>query len=256
MVDYTLPPKVSYFNRLLRWSPPRKDQPELLDQGAGSESDVRMNLHEMWVINRWLGGVLALTRHLFPLLRRQQKAPLRIVDIGTGAGEMAFFIARWARQHRLPITLYPLDLSARNLAMAREHEAKASHTSNIHLLQGDASSLPFAPQSVDYYISTLFLHHLSPQQIIDFLAHTYHLAQRGIIMSDLTRGYLPLIAFRLIQPLFARHYLTRHDGILSIRRAYTPGELSILAQAAGLKNVRIYTHFPWRMTLIAEKSLV
>ena len=75
-------------------------------------------------------------------------------------------------------------------------------------------------------------------------------------MSDLVRSYLPLVAFRLIQPVFAQHYLTRHDGALSIRRAYTPHELRSLAQAAGLETARVYQHFPWRMTLVAEKPRV
>ena len=72
-------------------------------------------------------------------------------------------------------------------------------------------------------------------------------------MSDLTRGWLPQIAFKLGQPIFARNFLTQHDGIASIRRAYTPDELLHLAQAAGLLNVRVYRHLGWRMTLVAEK---
>jgi hypothetical protein len=85
------------------------------------------------------------------------------------------------------------------------------------------------------------------------LRETYQRSRRGIVMSDLVRSYIPLLAFPLIQPIFARNYLTRHDGLLSIRRAYTPRELRALAQAAGLETARIYCHFPWRMTLIAEK---
>lgn len=74
-----------------------------------------------------------------------------------------------------------------------------------------------------------------------------------MIMCDLVRGWLPLLAFRLVQPVFARHFLTRHDGALSIRRAYTPRELLDLAHAAGLPHARVHTHWPWRMTLVVER---
>jgi hypothetical protein len=53
-----------------------------------------------------------------------------------------------------------------------------------------------------------------------------------------------------------RNYLTRHDGALSIRRAYVPDELLAMAREAGLETARVYAHFPWRMTLVAEKAYV
>lgn len=247
--------------------PGRLDELELLDQGVGSTADVRTNLREMWRINRWLGGVQALTSTLFPLLKYRAE-PLSLVDLGTGSAEIPLLIARYAQKHFQPIKIYALDLSNRNLAIAQQTMAQeaqalqladsenAKTSAGVHLIQADVKSLPFAANEVDYYISTLFLHHFAPDQVIALLREVYQKARRGIVMTDLVRGYLPLLAFKLIQPLFARHYLTRHDGELSIRRAYSPDELATLAKAAGIKNVRVYRHFPWRMTLVAEKPLV
>ncbi|MBC8170717.1 MAG: methyltransferase domain-containing protein [Anaerolineae bacterium] len=232
--------------------PARLDEPELLDQGIGSAADVSANLREMWQINRFFGGIQALTHYLYPRLRQRQEA-LCLVDLGTGSGEIPLLIARRAPRHPQSIKIYGLDLSGRNLAVAQE---KVKTTPGVHLIQADVQALPFAVNEVDYYISTLFLHHFAPDQVVALLRECYQRARRGIIMSDLVRGYLPLTAFRLIQPLFARHYLTRHDGELSIKRAYSPDELVTLAQAAGIENARVYRHFPWRMTLVAEKPLV
>ena len=227
--------------------PTRTDQPELLDQDVGSMADVRTNLIEMWRVNRYFGGVKALTCHLYPLLL-QGSQPLSVVDIGTGSGEMGALLTRWAKQNGRHLLICALDKSERNLLVARE-----KIIDSMNLMQADACALPFAEGQVDYFISSLFLHHLSPEQVIGVLRETYHRSRRGIVMSDLVRSYIPLLAFQLIQPVFARHYLTRHDGSLSIRRAYTPQELCSLARAAGLETARIYRHFPWRMTLVAEK---
>jgi ubiquinone/menaquinone biosynthesis C-methylase UbiE len=232
--------------------PERVDEPELLDQGAGNQADVRTNLEEMWRINVLFGGLRSLTYHLNPLLRKTTR-PLRIVDVGTGSGRLPLYLMRLAQRHKLQVHIYPLDLSARNLAVAQEN---INSNPAIHLVKADALALPFAENAIDYYLSSLVLHHFPPDELIQFLSESYRLAKRGIIMNDIVRGYLPLSAFRHIQPFFARHFLTRHDGILSIRRAYTVAELRELAQAAGIENARAYSHLPWRMTLVAEKPNV
>ena len=232
--------------------PERSNQPELLDRGKGSAKDVQANLTEMWRINRAFGGVSALTSHLFPALRSADQ-PLKLVDIGTGSAVLPRYIAQWAYHNKLRVEIYALDISGRNLDVAC---ADMSSYPEVHLIQADAAAMPFAINSVDYYISSLFLHHLQPQEVIQLLRAMYHFARQGIIMSDLVRHYLPLVAFRLVQPVFARNHLTRHDGLVSIRRGYTPNELLTLAREAGINGAQVFKHFPWRMTLTAEKSHV
>jgi len=231
--------------------PPRVDDAELLDLGEGSIADVRDNLAEMWLINRWLGGLSALTLHLYP---RLQAAPslVTIIDLGTGGAEIPRYLANWSNRHRIPLRLVGIDWASRNLKVAAQ---TVRDVQNVALLQADALRLPLLDFSVDYFISSLFLHHLPPEAVIALLRSSYQSAGRGIIMTDLVRGLLPLAAFRLIQPIFARNYLTRHDGMLSIRRAYTPDELYQMALAAGIPQPSITTHWPWRMTLVADKPL-
>ena len=250
-------PEVDINNHILNYSfveqvstgiPARVDAPELLEQGAGTMDDVQTNLSEMWLINRWLGGLSALTTHLFPRLQ-QHYEPIGIVDLGSGSGEMAAYLTNWIRRQQLSAIVYPLELTQRNLEAATD-----AQRSELDFIQADALSLPFAKNGIDYYISSLLLHHLTPEQVITLLRETYAKAQHGIIMTDLVRGYLPLIAFALIRPIFARHPFTWHDGWCSIRRAYTVDELRSLAQAAAIPNVRVCSHFPFRMTLVAFKS--
>ena len=229
------------------WVPSRIDSPELLDQGVGTDDDVQANFADLWRINRYLGGISAITRHLYPRLLAHAGSTT-LVDIGTGAGDIGLVITRWAHQHRVSLNLWGIDLSARNLALTR-----SPSNSFDTRIQADARHLPFKTGSVDYYLSSLFLHHLSPDNVKKLLATTFQSANKGIIMSDLTRGRLPLIAFTISQPIFARNFLTRHDGMASIRRAYTPDELLHLAQAAGLSNAHVYRHWGWRMTLVVEK---
>ncbi len=227
----------------------RAEQEELLDLGQGSSRDVAANLAEMQRINDVLGGTRALTRYLYPRLLLHNE-PVTVLDLGTGGGGLPRTLVSWARLLKLPLRVLAVDWSPRNLAVAAQ---QAERWPEISLIQADAVCLPLESGQVDYVISSLFMHHFSPQRLVNLMREAYRLARVEVIMSDLVRGWLPYLAYQLVQPVFARNYLTRHDGALSIRRAYTAGEIDRLAVRAGLLDHSIYTHFPWRMTLVMQK---
>ena len=228
--------------------PNRIDAPELLDQGVGTAEDVHQNFDDLWRLNRYLGGISVITRHLAPRVPNRC-GMMTLVDVGAGSAQLSTAILKWAVQRRsCPLRVIALEIAARNLQVAQQHVVPG-----VRLIQADALCLPFAPNSVDFVISSLFLHHLTPTQIIDFLQQAYECTRHSLIMADLTRGWLPLAAFKLSQPVFARSYLTRYDGAVSIRRAYTPAEMRKFARCAGLKNFQVYSHSFWRMALVVDK---
>ena len=227
----------------------RRDEPELLDQGVGTIQDVQRNLADMWRINRYTGGLHALTHHLYPRLSHHQHT-ITVVDIGCGAANLGVHLVNWAQRNQIALRVVAVDIAARNLAVARHN---TDEVVDVQLLQADAERLPFPVNRVDYVISCLLLHHLAPPAIVTLLRRCFGLVASGIIMSDLVRGWPPMLAFRIMQPVFARHYLTAHDGMLSIRRAYMPDELRVLTAQAELFGAQVYEHFPWRMTLVVDK---
>lgn len=231
------------------FAPTRVDAPELLDMGKGSPQDVRASLADLERMNRYLGGVSAVTRHLYPRLTALA-GTAAVLDIGTGSAGLPRAIIHWAQRRRPGTHVIGLDLAARHLKLAQNYSLQLPR---LTLLQADAHDLPFRANSIDYIISSLFLHHFPPEQAVKLLHHTFTLARCGIIISDLVRGWLPLIAFKLGQPIFARSYITRYDGAVSVRRGYTPSELESLARAAGIPNPRVYRSWAWRMTLVADK---
>ena len=145
---------------------PRLDEPEWLDDGRGSAADVEDNLDEMWRLNRWLGGVRALTRHLYPRLLAVP-GPASVLDLGTGAAHFPAAIAAWARRQRTTVNVFGLDWAARNLAVARWRSQP------VGLLQADAQRPPLAAGAVDFVISSLFLHHFTSEAVIALLRTGY-----------------------------------------------------------------------------------
>jgi SAM-dependent methyltransferase len=238
-----------------RWTsiPERLDREEMLDAGKGSMEEVRRSLGDLDRINRWLGGRTPLRRFLYPrVAARQGGGPIRVLDVGAGSGATSIAIARWAAENRLPVDIVAFDNNERHLAIARQ---AVRGRPSIRLLRGDARQLPFADDSFDFVFSTLLLHHFDPSVLRAMIPALSRISRGRVILNDLVRDRVPAIFFAATTRVFARSPLTQHDGPVSIRRAYTPGEMRRILKEAGLPRARIYTHgLYYRMTIVIDRG--
>src|SRR5687768_13068661 len=95
----------------------RVEQQEWLDLGYGSSAEVAASLAEMGRLNRYLGGLRALTVHLYPRLAALalQKDEITVLDLGTGGAEIPVVLAGWARRHKTRLHILGVDLAQRHL---------------------------------------------------------------------------------------------------------------------------------------------
>jgi SAM-dependent methyltransferase len=169
-------------------------------------------------------------------LRRYSRAwtgPVRILDVGSGSAGVARMIARWARRAGLDVSVTGLDLSPQATAWARRESAGIP---KLTFVRGDARALPFAEGSFDYVICSLFLHHLSEDDIVSLLRGFARLAVRGFVLADVLRRRRAWLWAKLVT-LFG-HAVVRHDGPLSVRRSFTLAEIGSVAARAGLPWLR------------------
>ena len=76
-----------------------------------------------------------------------------------------------------------------------------------------------------------------------------------LVLNDLVRDRVPYLFFRMSAPVFARNQLTRHDGEVSIFRAYTSLEMQSILSEADLGSACVYTQgLYYRMTVIIDNS--
>jgi len=208
-------------------------------------------LKTLETINAWLGGARATLGHLNRFSRAWPSGQtIRIVDWGTGGADMPRAIVRWARRKRIPIEVTGIDNHPGTLAYAR-HACR--DYPEIRLFEGDVNHLPNFQEPFDYAISSLCLHHLSQDSIIDLLRRSDQVASRGIIMNDLKRSARAWLWIWTLARLTRVHPVVQEDGPLSVRRAFTPRELDDYARQAGLPYLRARTHFGYRLTLAGEK---
>ncbi len=201
----------------------RADATELLDGDQLSTTEVARNLADLARLNRLPGGTgasIAAIRHLL-----DGDATARILDAGTGRGDMpvGFARSRWETS--------ALDTHPEVLAIARRSTATEQR---IQIIEGDVRSLPFADDSFDVSHCSLLMHHLDPGEAVAVLRELRRVARRGVVINDLRRGLLPLVGTALGVAAVGGSRVTRHDGMISARRAYTLEELDELIGEAGL----------------------
>lgn len=226
----------------------------MLDLHRGTPAEVRRSLHDIRRINAHLGGARVVLDATFELLQKHNIEDATILDIGTGCADIPLRLIEHTEKHDLKICVLALDNNARHLKIAREDLSAADKTSGraIHLLQANAFRLPLSDNSVDVVVSSLFLHHFRAPQIVELLREFGRVSRIGWVMNDLVRHYVPLIFFRLTKPVFARSYITRHDGEASLRRGYTTEEMRHIV--APIHGACVREHFPFRMSIVCEKT--
>ena len=174
---------------------------------------------------------------------------LVVLDVGGGRGDLARHLVAWARRERRAIRVLVIDRDPLTAALARRHCASVPE---IAIVQADAAALPIREKGVDLAVSVLTLHHLDPDAAATMLAEMRAAARGALIVNDLMRGRVAWGLVWLATRLFARHAISRHDGPLSVRRAYSADELAVLAEKARLGPVTIQ-RAPWlaRVLMVA-----
>jgi SAM-dependent methyltransferase len=197
---------------------------ELLDAEQLDPGELALNLREMALLNRLPGGIGGSLRAVERLIGDQANAS--VLDVGTGSGDFVRALGRRRQVMAIASDLRPevLQIAARNLA----------NTSSVRLLQADVRALPLHGGEVDVAHASLLLHHLDPDDAVLALREMRRVARLGVVINDLRRGVFAFAATSFAVLSLSRGAWTRHDGIVSARRAYTLSELDELAGEAGL----------------------
>jgi SAM-dependent methyltransferase len=222
---------------------------EHLDKGDYTPEEYEGCIIELQRVNEYLGDARALRRSLLREIERAGLRQFSVLDVGAGSGELLRVAARWANRTGRDAQLVGLELKARS-ALAILEESKDYPA--ISGVRGDALLLPFEDGRFDYAICSLFTHHFDDEGVVRVLRELSRVARRRVIVIDLHRHPLAYFLYTTVGRLFLHNRLIREDGALSILRSFRPQELRRLGQRAGLSNVSVRRHFPFRLVLSAD----
>ena len=226
----------------------RSHRLEHIDTGNYTPEEYEDCIGELQLVNRWMGDAHSLKRTLFREIEEQSLDSFSVLDVGAGSGELLRVTATWARQTNRRLTAVGLELNERSAESINE---ESSGFNEITSVRGNALELPFADSQFDYVICSLFTHHFVDEQVVQLLGEMGRVARRRIFVIDLHRHPVAYLLYTTLGKLVLHNRLLRHDGALSILRSFKADELLALAQRAGLRDIWIERHFPYRLVLSA-----
>lgn len=214
----------------------RSTRPERIDTGDYTADEYATFLSEIRFINRYFGDARALRKSLFREIEDGDISEFSVLDVACGSGELLRETAEFARTTGRMALLTGVDSNELSFASAQKEP-------NMAFVRGDAFQLPFADDAFDFAISSLFLHHLSDDQIPEVLAEMTRVARRGVFVIDLHRHPAAFCLYKLLCYAFRISPLVRHDGSLSILKGFRPADVSRFGE--------VRRSFPFRLIVKA-----
>lgn len=168
----------------------------------------------------------------------------RLLDIGSGGGDVARALHRWAAIDGLGLEVLAIDPDPRAHAFATRSSQRA-----VRFEQTTSSALVTEGRTFDIVISNHVLHHLAEHEVSALVRDSEHLGERLVLHNDLRRSAVALTVYATATAPLASTSLLRADGMTSIRRSYLPDELSALAPAPW----QIVPMHPYRQLLVLDR---
>jgi len=230
---------------------------ELLDTDSGTPAEIAASLADLRMINRWFGGTET-TVQLVEHSAQNGNAPgthlpsdhgspsstrarFSLLEVASGSG----YVPRVAKER---LAERGIDVDCTFLDRAPSHVRNGGRS-----VAGDALHLPFGDDCFDLVSSTLFAHHLCPEDFVQFVNESLRVCRLAVLINDLIRSPLHLALVYSGFPLY-RSRLTRNDAPASVRQAYTQDEVRDLLRRTHASRIEIRSYYLYRMGVIAWKK--
>ncbi len=213
---------------------------ELMDAPGVDLVELAGNLADIEYANRRFGGYRPVVASVF------EHDAAWLLDVCCGSADVPRELLREARSRGRRLEIVALDASDAVLAVARE---RAGDEPLLRFVRGDARMLPFPDAAFDIATCTLGLHHFDDDAAVEVLRELRRVARLTPVVCDLERSPLAYVSASLYARFIAKNRLTKHDGPLSVRRAYSAWELLRLAEAAGWGHPQVRRSAYFRLVL-------
>jgi 2-polyprenyl-3-methyl-5-hydroxy-6-metoxy-1,4-benzoquinol methylase len=203
-------------------------------------------------INRFSRTAAVLWSEIQRLGAQTPGRPLRVLDVGSGGGDVAVEIARRASSAGLPLRVDGCDISVAAVQLAAGR-ARAEKLENVRFFVCGALADSIEAE-YDVVMCSLFLHHFSEHEALQLLTRLRSLARQVVLVDDLRRTALGYGMAWLGCRMLTRSPIVHSDGPISVAAAFTPAEARALAERAGLVDVRVQLHWPQRFLLVGRPA--
>ena len=220
----------------------RRPTRELLDTDSGTVKEVAESLLDLRWFNRWFGGLGTSREIIENVIRETGRNSLSLLEVASGEGFVPRLLTAEFERSGIQLDFTLLDRVMTHLP---------KNGSAVKLV-GDAFQLPFPDGAFDLVASSLFVHHLAPDDTVIFLREALRVCRVAVLVNDLIRHPLHLALAYTGRPLY-RSRITRKDAPASVWQAYTVEEMKAFLERAGCSRGEVRRHYLYRMGVIAWK---
>jgi len=223
-------------------------EPELMDQPQTDRAAHQAALDGLRRVNLLCTSTTLLWKALRPLAAtRTAEKPLRVLDLGSGGGDVVLRLARRTRHANLPLQFHGTDMSDSAVAIATAAAEKAG-LSDVAFFQNDVFA-DGIPRGYDVIMCSLFLHHFDHDAAIDLLTRMREAAGSAVLVDDLLRTKLGYSLCWIGCRILSRSPMVHYDGPQSVRAAFTLPEARRLFEEAGYRGATFRRHWPERFLM-------
>ena len=206
------------------------------------------NLGELDLMNRTIGGHAISLEGIKRLMTDRQK-DYHIVDLGCGSGDVLRYIARWARANQYRVKLTGVDLNADAIKYLFE---KSKDYPEISGNTANYEDYLAATDDIDIVHCGLFCHHLDDTKLVQLFLNLKKSSCQGIVINDLQRNPLAYYSVWFLTRLLNGSALSKHDGPVSVLRAFKRREIETLIQDVGLADYSIQWKWAFRYLMVIK----
>ena len=228
----------------------RSGRTEMMDDLQVTGQDLFQALHELESINYLLGGNHVTLDGVGRLLDKSAPAgELHIADLGCGSGDMLKRVSRLLEKRKVSARLTGIDANRHVVNFASSNTPPACR---IHYQSLNIFSREFKDERFDIVIATLFFHHFTNGELIGFFRQLKSQVKIGMVINDIHRHWFSYYAIKWLTKVFSRSAMVKHDGPVSVLRAFRKRELEGILRHAGIRDYKIKWCWAFRWQVVVR----
>ncbi|MBS1599263.1 MAG: methyltransferase domain-containing protein [Bacteroidetes bacterium] len=225
----------------------RSYEKELLDRTDIPFEAIERNMHELDVINTYLGGHGITIDGLRQLIN--DKKEINICEIGCGGGDNLIAIQKWCAKKNILVKCIGIDINPDCISTAK---SKADNGESDFIVS-DYKEYIF-DRKPDIIFSSLFCHHFTNDELILMLQWMQSNARTGFFINDLHRHMLAYHSIKFLTRLFSKSYLVKNDAPLSVRRGFIRRDWKDLLTMAEIDFYSIQWKWAFRWLIVCKNA--
>ena len=225
----------------------RSHQKELLDKDDIPFDLIRQNMHELNVINTYLGGHAITLNGLKKLVGNKKE--IVVCEIGCGGGDNLLSIKKWCDKKNINAHLIGIDINNNCI----EYAKSKIKNKNFSFISSDYSTYKFS-EKPDIIFSSLFCHHFTNEELFSMLRWMQTNSSVGFFINDLHRNVLAYYSIKWITKIFSKSYLVKNDAPLSVLRGFKREEWKLLFQQSNINTYSLQWKWAFRWLIVAPNK--